>query len=103
MNLKGPLDWPHLESLCGGYLHQDFTAEHGSALQAARAWLADGSAVDARELSSEWRTFLNVTHGMGADARARALREVAGGAWAPTSEAEFEAVSALLIDAGHVA
>ena len=36
MNLKGPLDWPHLESLCGGYLHQDFTAEHGSALQAAR-------------------------------------------------------------------
>jgi hypothetical protein len=101
MNLKGPLAWPHLESLCGGYLHQDFTAEHGSALQAARAWLNDGSPVDARKVSSEWRTFLNVTHGMDADARARALREVAGGAWAPTSEAEFEAVSALLLDAGH--
>lgn len=99
MSLKGPLDWTHLESLCGGYLHQDFTAEHGSASRAVQAWLADASRDDARALSSEWRTFLNVTHGMDVPARARALRDIVGGAWAPSSDLEFEAVSALLINA----
>jgi hypothetical protein len=99
MTLKGPTEWPHLESLCGGYLHQDFTSEHGSAPEAVQAWLADASRDDAMALSSEWRTFLNVTHGMGAVARTRTLREIVGGSWAPASDLEFEAVSALLMNA----
>ncbi len=71
MTLKGPTEWPYLASLCGGYLHQDFAAEHGSASKAVQAWLADANGDDAMALSSEWRTFLNVTHGMDVDARAR--------------------------------
>lgn len=101
MSLRGPLEWPHLQSLCGGYLHQDFAAVHGSAARAVQAWLADVSVDDARELSSEWRTFLNVTNGMTLPERAEALRELAGGSWAPMDDGEFAAVSALLIDAGE--
>jgi hypothetical protein len=99
MNLKGPKTWPQLESLCDGYLHQDFTAEHGSASGAVHAWLADASRDEARALSSQWRSFLNVTHGMDVSSRARALRDTVGGAWAPASAAEFEAVSTVLLNA----
>ena len=99
MTLKGPREWPQLESLCDGYLHQDLAAEHGSAHRAVQAWLADASRDDAMELSSEWRTFLNVTHGMDVEQRAAALRDLAGGAWAPAGELEFEVVSALLMNA----
>lgn len=99
MNLKGPMEWLQLESLCGGYLHQDFHAEHGSAQKAVQAWLADASRDDAMELSSEWRSFLNVTHGMDVGERAAVLRSLTGAAWAPASELEFEVVSALLMNA----
>ena len=98
MSLKGPIEWRQLESLCSGYLHQDFTVEHGSAVDAVRAWLADATRRDAQALSSEWRRFLNLTYGMDDEARMRALQEVCGGSWAPTGP-EFEAVSALLLDA----
>ncbi|MCC6162288.1 MAG: hypothetical protein IT182_02960 [Acidobacteria bacterium] len=91
-----------LASLCGGYLHEDFTPEYGSAVAAVQAWLADASAHDAVALSAEWRSFLNVTYGMSAAERARALRAMAGGAWAPANSEEFDAVSALLIAAGRV-
>ena len=98
MTVKGPRR-SQLEALCGGYLHQDFMPVHGSALQAVRAFLAESDASEAVVLSSEWRTFLNVTSGMDHEARARALHEIAGCAWAPASESEFDAVSALLLDA----
>ena len=99
MSLKGPMEWPQLESLCGGYLHQDLAVVHGSALNAVQAWLDEASPDDVAELSSEWRTFLNVTQGMDLQERTRALRELAGGAWDPGSDAEFDDVSALLMDA----
>ena len=99
MSPKSYTRWSHLASLLDGYLHQDFVAEHGSAPAAVQAWLADARRADVTAASSEWRTFLNVTAGMPFDERARALRAVAGGAWAPATDAEFEAVSAVLIDA----
>jgi hypothetical protein len=98
MSLKGPVEWRQLESLCSGYLHQDFAVVHGSAVDAVRAWLADATPRDAITLASEWRRFLNITHGMDVDARVRALHGACGGSWAPTT-AEFEAVSAVLLDA----
>ena len=78
MSLKGPMEWPQLESLCGGYLHQDLAVEHGSALNAVQAWLDEASPDDVSELSSEWRTFINITQGMELQDRTRALREAAG-------------------------
>ena len=70
------------------------------ALDAVQAWLDEASPDDVSELSSEWRTFLNVTQGMELQDRTRALREAAGGSWEPSSEAEFERRSrALLMDA----
>jgi hypothetical protein len=99
MTLKGPNSWAHLRSLLDGYLHQDFTVEHGSAAEAVQAWLLGARREDAMEVSSEWRSFLNVTAGMDVESRARALRDLAGGAWAPADGHEFESVSALLRDA----
>ena len=101
MSPMGTRRWPHLASLFGGYLHQDFTAEYGSAPRAVQAGLTEAEADEGRELSAEWRRFLNLTHGMDLRARARVLREVAGGAWAPADEREFEIVSVLLMDAGR--
>ena len=100
MSLKGPTGWVHLSPLLEGYLHQDFTTEHGGATGAVRAFLADAHPDDHRKVASEWRTFLNLTHGMTSAQRAGLLRELMGGAWAPTDAAEFERVSALLVDAG---
>lgn len=99
MNRGGADRWPCLESLLAGYLHQDFVVEHGDAPAAVRAWLAESTPDQAVTLSSEWRSFLNVTSGMDVETRARTLRDIAGGSWAPRDAAEFEAVSALLLDA----
>ncbi len=99
MSIKGTTNWSHLRALLDGYLHQDFTVEHGSAVQAVQAALADVRHDDAMAVSSEWRSFLNVTAGMDVQTRGRLLCELAGGAWAPRDADEFEAVSAVLMDA----
>ena len=99
MPRKGPARWPHLEALCEGYLHQDLAPAHGSAATAVRAYLADADRAGAVAVSSEWRTFLNLTSAMDPVARASRLRDQAGGAWAPATPEEFEAVSTLLLDA----
>ncbi len=99
MNVKGPTTWSNLRAVLDGYLHQDFVVEHGSAAAAIRAWLADAHGENATAVASEWRSFLNITAGADVEARARALREAAGGAWAPATAAEFEEVSELLRDA----
>lgn len=100
MSLKGPTGWAHLSPLLDGYLHQDFTTAHGDASGAVTAYLADAHPDDHIRISSEWRTFLNLTHGMTAAQRATLLRESAGGAWAPANEEEFERVSQMLMAAG---
>ena len=98
MSPTRPRKWQHLATLVSGYLHQDFTDEYGSAPGAVQARLREMRVDEARELSAEWRRFLNLTHGMDSQMRARILRELAGGAWAPGDEREFELVSALLIE-----
>lgn len=100
MSLKGPTGWAHLSPMLDGYLHQDFTTEHGDAATAVQAFLADAHPDDHIRISSEWRTFLNLTHGMTAAQRAAMLQRSAGGAWAPANAEEFERVSALLMNAG---
>lgn len=96
---RGPARWPHLRALLDGYLHQDFVVEHGDAGQAVQAWLSDASRDEVISASSEWRSFLNVTSGMDVAARARALRDLVGGAWDPDGREEFDAVSSRLLDA----
>ena len=100
MTYKSVRRWEQLELLLDAYLHQDFAVEHGDAVGAVRARLADAPHGDQLALSSEWRTFLNVSAGMDRDARVELLREMAGGSWAPRSDEEFDAVSQVLLDAG---
>lgn len=91
--------WPHLAALWEGYLHQDLAVTHGDAASAVRAYLADVSPEERMAVSSEWRTFLNLTAGSSMGARVGAVRDALGGAWEPQSDAEFEAVSQTLLDA----
>jgi hypothetical protein len=100
MTYKSVRRWEQLELLLDGYLHQDFAVEHGDAPGAVRARLADAPHGDQLALSSEWRTFLNVSAGMSREARVQLLREMAGGSWAPRSDEEFDAVSRVLLNAG---
>lgn len=89
-----------LSVLVEGYLHQDFVADHGTAAAAVRTALAEVGPATALEVSSEWRTFLNLTYGLDAQMRAARLRQVVGGAWSPGTAAEFDEVSAVLLSAG---
>lgn len=99
MTYKSARRWEQLELLLGGYLHEDFAVEHGDAPAAVRARLADAPRGDQLALSSEWRTFLNVTAGMDRAARMQLLREMVGGSWDPRDDEEFDAVSRVLLDA----
>jgi hypothetical protein len=98
MTYKSVRRWEQLELLLDGYLHQDFAVEHGDAPGAVRARLADAPHGDQLALSSEWRTFLNVSAGMSREARVQLLGEMAGGSWAPRSDEEFDAVSRVLLN-----
>ncbi|HTU99269.1 MAG TPA: hypothetical protein VMF13_01940 [Luteitalea sp.] len=98
MTYKSARRWEQLELLLGGYLHQDFTVEHGGAPGAVRARLATAPHDDQLALSSEWRTFLNVTAGMNRATRSAVLRDIAGGSWDPQSDEEFDAVSRVLLE-----
>lgn len=91
--------WPHLAALWDGYLHQDLEAVHGDAVSAVRAYLAEVSPEERVAVSSEWRTFLNLTPDADTTARAAIVRRALGGAWEPRGVAEFEAVSDALLSA----
>lgn len=60
--------FPHLREFARGYLHQDMVAEHGSPIAAARAYVADLTPADRKQLSAEVARFREMLAGFPLDA-----------------------------------
>lgn len=91
--------FPTLAEFVQGYLHQDFEIEHGALREAVRAWRDDVDQAAAQQLLDEWRAFLAATRGWNVAARADALIEDIGGAWAPQTRHDLATLSRALIAA----
>lgn len=84
---------PALQAFFRAYLHEDFPAEHGSAVAAASAFRRDASPAEREALAQEAAVLLDRLRGMRlAVLRAFVVRRL-GGAWRPPS---VRALSALL-------
>ena len=81
--------FPALRAFLRGYLHQDYTAVHGSMRAAADAFRADASADERDQLVSELESLAKLVTAT----RARALRgfisKEMGSGWIPASREEI--------------
>lgn len=57
----GPQDVPAVSLFLRGYLHQDFSEEHGTLLRAFQTFWTDASADDRRRFLEEWGGLLALT------------------------------------------
>src|SRR6476659_8135982 len=86
-----PEDFPALAQFFGGYLHQDFLLDHGSAPAAARSFRADALPDEARAVDDELDRLLILTERWTVTQIRRFLKSL-GAAWLPSSRADLEAL-----------
>jgi hypothetical protein len=55
--LFDPDDYSALQDFLGGYLHEDFIEEYGSAAEALRTFLSDASGDEIQNVKEEWQRF----------------------------------------------
>ena len=92
-NLKAS-EFPELQRVFSGYLHQDFLEEYDDAGAALRAFLDDANTAENRRFRSEARRLLERVHVL--DLRElRALMISLGSCWVPPSR---KALIALITD-----
>jgi len=94
--MKGS-DFPELERVFSGYLHEDFLEEYGTPEAALRAFLEDADSAERRRFQTEARRFLDQIHALDAD-EASALIARLGCRWTPPSR---NALTTLLQDAAR--
>jgi hypothetical protein len=80
---------PALADFLSGYLHQDFVAEHRTPARAYRAFLADASPLEIRNLQRESRAVLAATRAASWPAMREAFAAL-NSVWAPPSRAALE-------------
>jgi hypothetical protein len=93
MSLKAE-HYPQLRAFLRGYLHEDFPFEHGSALDARAAYLADASFEERHEFADDCRRFLRAIDGLPVTTVRQVLRRTFRSAWAPRTLVEAAAVLA---------
>ena len=86
-----PEDFPALAQFLGGYLHQDFLLDHGSAPAAARSFRAEASPEEARAVDEELDRLLGLTERWTVTQIRRFLKAL-GASWLPSSRADLEAL-----------
>ena len=80
-------DFPALREFLAGYLHQDFTAEHGSPEAAARAFRTVADEAECNAVAEELSRFLSVTQGNSFELTRELFSETLGSAWRPSQPA----------------
>lgn len=78
--------FPALREFFGGYLHEDFAAEHGTPEGAWRAFEADASGAERRRVQAEATRLLAIAESENLD-ELRARLATLGAKWAPRSRA----------------
>jgi CdiI immunity protein len=83
----GDSDLNALRAFVGGYLHQDFVAEHKTPATALDVYCREASRKEILELESDLDRFINKTRALGfGDVRELFVRELHSG-WAPPNRA----------------
>ena len=89
--------FPELRRVFGGYLHEDFVAEHGTAERALRAFQADADSTELRRFQKEAKRFLERTASLDLD-KVRALLSQPGCRWMPASRKALVALLSAIPD-----
>lgn len=85
-------DYPALTAFVQSYLHEEYVQEHGSVGGAALAFSVDASAYERAQVIKEWHLFMAATAGQSIKHIAELLTRELGGAWAPQSRQELDAL-----------
>ena len=81
--------FPALRAFLRGYLHQDFTAVHGSIRAAAEAFRADASAEERDQLVRELESLADILTAHKVRALRDFISEEMGSGWMPKSREEI--------------
>jgi DNA topoisomerase IB len=99
--VKPPFDptaYPALRDVLPAYLHQDFTAEYGSAVEAANAFVSEASGDEILQVKEEWQALRNAFRTRPLHEFQDALRKL-GSSWSPVDQAEVNDVDQILSSA----
>ena len=97
MKALKPSDFPEMQRVFAGYLHEDFLEEHGTPLAALREFYKDANASERQRFSREAQRFLENTASLDfSDVRALVAR--LGSRWTPPSR---KALVALLTEVAN--
>jgi hypothetical protein len=86
-------DLPSLAGFVGGYLHEDWQLDFGSAGEAAFAFLSEADLDDVEELAADWEVLVEATRDLDLAALNRLLRERFRSGWNLVSKDELQAVA----------
>jgi len=84
-------DFPELQRVFAGYLHEDFPEEHGTAAAAIRAFYADAGEFERHKFKQEARRFLEPTRPLDFE-DVKVLVGRLGSRWMPASRTDLESV-----------
>ncbi len=90
-----PENFSALQDFLGGYLHEDFMEEYGSAAEALQAFLSDASGDEIQNVKEEWQRFRMALKDQPFTESQVALRRL-GAAWQPANSAEINALDEIL-------
>ena len=90
-----PENFSALQDLFGGYLHEDFVEEYGSAAGALQTFLSDASGDEIQNVKEEWQRFRAVLKDRPFEETQAALRRL-GAAWQPADPPELDALDEIL-------
>jgi CdiI immunity protein len=79
-------EFPELERVFSGYLHEDFAAQYGTPEAALRAFRDDASPAEWRRFQREVKRFIALAADSGFDHAGRLLQQL-GSRWTPSSRA----------------
>lgn len=91
-------EFPELERVFSGYLHEDFAAEYGSAEAALRAFRDDASPAEWRRFQGEVRRLAGLAEGRDFDDMCTMIQKL-GSRWTPPSR---DALMTLLREAAQL-
>jgi hypothetical protein len=84
---------PSLAAFLGGYLHEEWQLDFGSAAEAAYAFVGEADLDDVEELAADWTVLIEATHDLDLAAVNRLLRERFRSGWHLTAKDELQAVA----------
>jgi len=90
-----PENFSALQDFLGGYLHEDFAEEYGSAAEALQAFLFDASGDEIQNVREEWQR-LRAELKDKPFAESQAALHRLGAAWRPANPAELAALDEIL-------